>query len=238
MKLTKEFKVSASTAGADECMSVMGVFEVVQDAITELMGDLKADGITAKNKYNAFWVFVKNRVKIFKKVLWNEKFTVTCFISAKSLVKLIFDVLATNASNEPIFYARVESCALDIPTQRIRKIATVGVDDSVQPENAIMDLEFSKFDYANLPLFEQIKIRSTNIDMSHHTNNLEYLRFVLNTYGVNELIERPIKEIEVIYANQSFENDVINVLKLKDENKDAIVLEKDNKPIIKCEILF
>ncbi len=238
MKLTKELKVSASMSDAYEGLSVIGCFSAVQDAITELMGELKIDGLTAKRKYNAFWVFVKNKVKFFKKVQWNEKFKVVCFISSKSLAKLNFDVYTTNLNNQPVFYARVEGCALDIDTQRIRKVSTVGVDDSITPEQPIMDVEFSKFDYDNLPALEQVKIRSTNIDMSHHTNNLEYLRFILNTYSVSELAQKPIKEIEVIYANQSFENDLLDVLKLSTPKKDAIILQKENKPVIKCEILF
>ena len=55
-------------AGSDECLSILGTFQVVEDAITDLMGELKIDGVTAKEKYNAFWVFTKNRVKIFKKM--------------------------------------------------------------------------------------------------------------------------------------------------------------------------
>lgn len=238
MKLIKELKVSASMAGADECLSVIGTFEIVENAITELMGELKIDGITAKNKYNAFWVFSKSRVKFFNKIKWNENLNVTCFISVKTLAKLQFDVQAKNANNQPIFYARVEGCVLDISTQRIRKVTTVGVDDCIVPEQSIKDVEFSKFDYVDLPILEQVKIRSTNIDMSHHTNNLEYLRFILNTYSVNELTTKPIKEMEVIFSNQSFENDVLNVLKLKMQNKDAIVLQKEDKPVIKCEIVF
>ena len=96
MKLTKELKVSASMSDAYEGLSVIGCFSAVQDAITELMGELKIDGLTAKRKYNAFWVFVKNKVKFFKKVQWNEKFKVVCFISSKSLAKLNFDVYTTN----------------------------------------------------------------------------------------------------------------------------------------------
>ena len=238
MIYTKKQKVSASIAGSEACLSVFGIFQVVEDSITEMMGELKIDGLTAKEKFNAFWVFAKNRVKIFKKLKWNEEFVASCFISFKSLAKMNIDVFAKNKNDELVFYARVEACALDIAMQRIRKLNTVGVDDAMLAETPLMDVEFCKFDYENLPVTEQVRVRSTNIDMSHHTNNLEYLRFILNTFSVKELETRPIKEIEVIYANQSFENDTLNVHKTSLQNKDVLVLEKENKPIIKCEILF
>ncbi len=238
MIYTKKQKVTASMSCSDECLSVFGIFQVVEDALTELTGELKIDGLTEKEKYNAFWVFAKNRVKIFKKLKWNEEFTVSCFISYKSIAKLNFDVVAKNTNNQLVFYARVEACALDISTQRIRKLTTVGVDENMLADTPLMEIEFCKFDYENLPLIEQVRVRSTNIDMSHHTNNLEYLRFILNTFSVSELETKPIKEMEVIYANQSFENDVLNVHKATVQNKDVLMLEKGNKPIVKCEIVF
>ena len=238
MVYTKNQRVSASMSCSDECLSTFGIFQIIEDSLTELTGELKIDGIIEKEKYNAFWVFTKTRVKIFKKFKWNEEFSVACFISSKSLAKIYFDVVAKNLKNELAFYARVEACALDYSSQRIRKLTTVGVDEQMLAETPPMEVEFCKFDYANLPTIEQVKVRSTNIDMSHHTNNLEYLRFILNTYSVKELEQRKIAEIEIIYASQSFENDLLNVKKLATNNKDVIVLEKEDKPVVKCEILF
>ncbi len=238
MIYTKKQKVSASMAGADECLSVLGIFRVVEDAITEMMGELKIDGLTAKEKYNAFWVFVKNRVKIFRKLRWNEEFVTYCFISYKSLAKMNVDVAAKTPQGELVFYARVEECALDIATQRIRKLSTVGVDESMLAESPLVDIQFCKFDYKNLPIVEEVRVRSTNIDMSHHTNNLEYLRFMLNIFSVEQLETKMVKEMEVIYTNQSFENDILDVHKISLPDKDVIVLQKQEKPIVKCEILF
>ena len=148
------------------------------------------------------------------------------------------DVVAKSIKDEIVFYSRVEECALDISTQRIRKLNTVGVNETMLAETPLIDIQFCKFDYENLPIVEQVKVRSTNIDMSHHTNNLEYLRFVLNTFSVKELETKLIKEMEVIYANQSFENDMLDVHKLELQNKVVIVLQKQDKPIVKCEVLF
>ncbi len=238
MIYTKKQKVSASMASSDECLSILGVFGIVEDAITELMGELKIDGVTAKEKYNAFWVFTKNRVRIFRKLRWNEEFVISCFISLKSLVKMNVDVAAKTTNGELVFYARVEECALDITTQKIRKLNSVGVDETMLAETPSVDIQFCKFDYENLPVLEQVRVRSTNIDMSHHTNNLEYLRFVLNTFSIKELETRQIKEMEVVYANQSYENDILDVHKTSLPNKDVIVLQKQDTPVVRCEILF
>ena len=237
MKFTSKRKLAASMVGSDEYLSMIGAFQIVQDAITEFMGELKIDGVTVKRKYNAFWVFVKTRAKFFKQLAWGAEYTVTAFISSMSLAKLQVDVKVTDSAGETIFYARTEMCVLDIATQRIKKIASVGVEEGMLANEPTVDIVFGKFDVSE-QLVEQVKIRSTNVDHSHHTNNLEYIRFIMNTYSVAALETKTVQEMEVIYASQSYENDVLDVLKAEHTNRDLIALQKDGKPVIKCEIVF
>ncbi len=237
MRLIKNEILTATNCGSDGNLSVIGCFEIIENAITEHMGEFKLDGFSLREKFNALWVFTKNKIKFFKKIKWNEKFNVCCYISNKSLAKIYFDIEVKNMQGELIFYARVEACALDFASMRILKLSSLGMDKIVA-EQPNMEVDFVKFDYENLPLIEKVLVRSTNIDMSHHTNNLEYLRFIMNTYSVNELETKSIKELEVNYISQSFENDTLFILKSSNANQDLIVLEKDAKPIIKCKIDF
>lgn len=237
MKLIKKQNLSASMVASNESLSVMGAFQIIQDAVTECMGELKIDGITVKREYNAFWVFVKTRAKFFKKLGWGDEYTVCAFLSSMSLAKLYVDVEVRDKSDDRVFYARVELCVLDIATQRIKKVASVGVNESMLAP-ATAEITFGKFDETELSLIEQVKVRSTNIDHSHHTNNLEYLRFIMNTYSVAEIEAKTVKEMEINYVSQSYENDVLNVLKAHSDGLDYIVLQKDGKPVIKCEIVF
>lgn len=229
--------VGGGIIGVDTNLSVMGAFTIVEDALTEMMGELKIDGLTAKRIYNAMWVFSKNRIKFIKPLAWGENYTVECFITDFSLVKMNIETAIKNAKGEIAVYARTEVCALDLTAGKIRKTSTVGVNDTIKKETSLMNIEFTQFDAADPPLVEKVKVRSTNIDFSHHTNNVEYIRFVLNTYSVEELLSRPVKEIEARYANQSFENDELQVKKLSSGERDIVVIEKDGTAVIKCEII-
>ena len=57
---------------------------------------------------------------------------------------------------------------------------------------------------------------------------------MLNTYSALELAARPIREIEVVYLNQSYENDVLTVR--KDSFQDILAVQKEGKTIVKCKI--
>ena len=83
-----------------------------------------------------------------------------------------------------------------------------------------------------------MKVRSTNIDFCHHTNNIEYIRFLLNTYTVEQLENSIIKEIEIDYINQSFEGQILDIYKKTVGNKDIFEIKCQEKSIVKGEIVF
>ena len=237
MIYTKQQIVGSTQVGADAKMSVMGLFGVVETAITEGMGVLKIDGMTIRRKYNAFWVFTKNRIKIFNSLTWGESFNVESFISNISSAKLVVDTALKNLQGETVAYSRCEMCALDVATGRILRTSAVGVDDHIVAELPQMNIEFERIEDSDLPTVETVTVRSTNIDFSQHCNNVEYLRFLLNTYPVQELVSRPIKEIEVCYVNQSYEGDELTVHKQSSAHRDTLSIKKDGKTVIKCAIV-
>ncbi|MBD5087024.1 MAG: acyl-ACP thioesterase [Clostridiales bacterium] len=237
MIYTKKGIVSGSLIDTSTNLSVIGTFQIVEDALTELMGELKIDGITAKKLYNAMWVYTKNRIKFFKPLAWGEGYTVESFVSLISLAKINIDTAIKDNDGNIVAYSKVELCALDLETGRIRKTATVGVDESIVKENSQIQIDFTKFAVLEMPKVESVVVRSTNIDFCHHCNNVEYLRFLLNTYSVAELENNPIKEFEICYANQSFEGDTLDIFKMQNQDKDILIIQKEDKVIIKCEIL-
>lgn len=237
MELIKHQKVSSSLTDYNANLSVLGALQIMEDAITEFMGDLKIDGLTAKREYNAVWVFSKTKIEFLKSILWNSEYTLTCFISKISNVTIDIDVGIKNSDDELCVYSRTELCALDMSNGRIRKVSTVGVDDSFQAHAPLAELVFEKIDAEDLPAAEEVKIGFTSIDYAVHTNNKEYVRFMLNTYTVDEMRSFPIREMQIAYANQSFEGDVLTVHKGRCDGKDLFVIRKNDKPVVKCEIL-
>ncbi|MDY3846491.1 MAG: thioesterase [Eubacteriales bacterium] len=237
MKLIKHEKVNSCMTDPLANLSVFGCFQIAEETVTELMGKLKIDGITVKKEYNAVWIFAKSKLKVLSNIAWNEQYTVVGFISNVTRISIDIDIEIKNKSDELCAYLRVELCALDLQSGKIRKVSTVGVDDSIPTEPPETDLSFSKFDAENLPKATEVQIKYTNIDFAGHTNNKEYIRFILNTYSVRELEERPIKEMDIVYINQTYENDILTVQKDSDNDRDIIAIQKDGNYVVKSEIV-
>lgn len=237
MILARERKIYSSLVGLDARLSTIGLLEIVEDALTELMGELKVDGLTTKRLYNAFWVFTKNRIKLIRKPEWNETIKVESFISSYSMVKLNIDTALKDVNGNVVAYSRTELCALDLQTQRIRKVSTVGISSETESHAELMEIAFSKIDDDNMELIESVKARSTNIDFCNHVNNVEYVRFLLAKFTAEQL-SQDFKEMQIEYLNQSFENDELDIYNKTQNNVDTFLIKRQDIDIVRCEICF
>lgn len=237
MKWIKQQRIGSSIADTKGNLSILGIFQIAEESATELMGELHIDDITVKREYNAIWVFTKTKTEHLRSIGWNEVCTVVSFPSKITRASMCIDTAIKNARDELCAYARIELCALDLKTGQIRKVSSVGVDNTGIAEPPAHDLTFTKFTAEDLSEIGQRRVRSTSIDFAGHTNNKEYIRFILDTYSVRELEERPIREMEVMYVNQSYENDILTLRKGNFQNKDIVSVQTGDKIIVKSEIV-
>ena len=234
MKLQKVQKLPASLCDAEVRLSVVGAFQIVEDMVTELMGAMKIDGVTCMREYGAMWVFVRNRIEFLQPIAWMEEYTAESYISSFSNVKLLIDTVLKKQNGTIALASRLELCAVDLETQKIRKSSTVGLGETTPAEKSEIDIVFSREKYHPAELLEEICSRSSDIDYCHHTNNISYIRYLLNQISVKDLMEHTIKTIEVQYVNQTHEGDKLAVYRCEGEG--LFTIQHDGRPAVNCII--
>ncbi|MBQ3290740.1 MAG: hypothetical protein IJH43_00010 [Mogibacterium sp.] len=236
MRLIKKDKLPASFCGADVKLSVMGAFRIVEDMVTELMGDLKIDGVTCMREYGAMWVFVRNRIEIHQQIGWMEEYTAKCSISSFSRVRLYIDTVLEKEDGSVALASRLELCALDLETGKIRKANTVGVGDNTPPEEPMADIKYSKEKPVRAEHLDTFRVGSTDIDFCYHTNNISYVGFFMDQYSTDHLVEHPVKSIEVQYVNQTHEGDTLELYRCESQETDAYTIELNGQTVVNCQI--
>ena len=216
-------------------MSVIAADELVENAVTELMGDLGIDGIVTKEKYNAMWLIAKNNIRFMRRPDWRGRFDVSCWVSKHTSVKLNIDTLVTSEDGEILLTARTELCALDLETARICKTEAVGFRSDMLHEERLDGLEFSRLPKSGDPV-ESVTVRSTSLDYCYHTNNVEYVRFMLNTYPVQHFKTHEPAQVEIHYASQSYEGEQLDIEKLSGENGDDFIIRRNGDTITSCRM--
>ena len=235
MRLIKKDKLPASFCGADVKLSVMGAFRIVEDMVTELMGDQHIDGVTCMREYGGMWVFVRNRIEMPQPLAWMEEYTAVSYISSFSKIRLYIDTVLQKADGSIALKSRLVLCAVDIETGKIRKSESVGVGEKTPAEEPLFEIAYSKEKPARDELIDEISVRSTAIDYCHHTNNVAYVRYFMDQIGVDDLIEHPVRAIEVQYASQTHEGNKLSLYRCSSENE-AYLIEMDGKKVVSCII--
>ena len=235
MKLVKTDRLAASSCGADVKLSVEGAFRMVEDMVTELMGDQHIDGVTCMREYGGMWVFVRNRIEMPQPLAWMDEYTVTSYISSFSKIRLYIDTVVQKTDGSITLKSRLELCAVDLETGKIRRSESVGVGEKTPAEEPMFEIAYSKEKPVRDDLIDEIRVHSADIDYCHHTNNIAYVHYFMNQIAVDDLIERPVKEIEVQYAAQTFEGDKLSVYRCSSEGE-AYMIEKDGAKVVSCII--
>jgi acyl-CoA thioesterase FadM len=266
MKLVKSERLPASFCGADVKLSVEGAFRIVEDMVTEHMGDLRIDGVTCMREYGGMWVFVRNRIEMLQALEWMEEYTAECYISSFTKIRLYIDTVLRKKDGSVAVASRLELCALDLETGKIRKAATVGVGEKTPPQEPSGDVHevvYSKVKLLKGAKLDEVKVGASDIDYCYHTNNISYVRYFMNQFSVDDLVERPVRAIEVQYVNQTHEGDRLEVYACEpaaDKSDDvaaqstqsggaaedystqaayteAYMIELDGKQVVSCQIV-
>ena len=237
MKLRKEAVVTASLCDFTVKLSVKGTFDLLQDYLTEMLGELHLDGVSLREKYGCVWVFTRNRVQIDRDLNWKERYLAESYISSAKGAKMTVDTVLKDMDGNICVYSRIEMCVWDLTAQKIRRIRDVGVTSDTHVETPEREIDFSRLKHEGLDEIDRLTVRSGDIDFIRHTNNVSYVRFIMNTYSVKELCERPVRMIEVRYAGQTHEGDTLVIRKSEQDGKELFDVLHGDEIAVECEIV-
>lgn len=184
---------------------------------------------------NAFWVITKIKLQINHDVQTQEKLSVTTWTHELGAVRALRDCVM-KVNNSVKVKGVSEWCCLDLDSRKLRKLSTIKYPDLEIEKTKLNNLVFSNikenveekdFVYSHI-------VRSTDIDLNNHTNNMVYNNLTLNAFSVEELKQFKIKEYEVYFVNESYEGDKIKIYKKKIKNCYYVEGKTDEKTIFRA----
>ena len=194
-------------------MGIAQTVLMVQDNFTENFGKIKQDNFFVKEK-GGYWAISKARFKFFQRPYWREKVLTTSYPTCDSLIRVNENTAITTTEGEPIVFAVQETCCLDLNRHRPMKLSTVEfqVDASLSP---LLEEPFTKFDVDDSEFAEvyQQTVLPQHIDMSHHVNNIEYVKLSLNVFSIDDLELCLPSDMELHFLGESHVGQVLKVLR-------------------------
>nr|MBO4517984.1 hypothetical protein [Clostridia bacterium] len=236
MKYLYKTRLPFSLTGVSEGISVIGAAQIIEDSVCAFFAEFGKDSATLSAKYNAVWIFVKNKFRKLAKVLWNEEITVETYFTDRTAATLTADTVVRNSNGEIYLHARTETCVIDRTSRRVRRIASVDFPEDMKIYPSEAGFEFERFDTDGVSPLYGLKVQPTSIDFCMHVNNVEYFRFILDASPVSREISSPVKEAEIHFVNQAREGDNLTVACKETENGTVYAVSCEERLCVRCRI--
>ena len=236
----RKFFIGYSNCDRKVNLSVLNSLFLIQDMMTEYFVFLKSDNIILKSENNAIWVLAKTKVHFNKYPKWRDLIEGTVFTTGIKPIRVETEAQFKDKDNNVLFYANQETCVIDLTDRKIRKINTVNYPTGVQIKEGInkekylrLNTEFTEAD----KVYEQ-KIHSTDIDFSYHTNNVSYVKYILNSLNSDFIDSHKITDFEVHYINESKEGQKLSIYKKIKDNEIEFLIKEENIEIARANLKY
>ena len=120
---------------------------------------------------------------------------------------------------------------IDATSRTLRKVESTSYPNDIEwiMEKSIEE-KFRRFkdDFTEDDFVYKRLVRSGDIDVTHHTNNVTYITMLLDTFSVKELESMTWKEVEISYLNESLEGETLSIYRKKTDEGYLFKITKDN----------
>lgn len=237
-ELRQRLKIPSTQIDQNCEVGLLPALSIMQDNMCEYFRLLGADGFSMIPVCNCFFVITKTKLKFIRNPLWLESVklvTDMCKLS-NIRVNLINNILDLNAN--PCVVGMQEMCAIDVTDRRLRKIEATLLPKEIDLVENEYNIDFSKLDgvFKDSDLVDTIQIGLNNLDFYKHTNNLEYVKFMINTFTLKEFESLKIDEFEIHYLIESRYGDILKIYRKEIENGFEFLIKSEDKVITKAKL--
>ena len=234
----KNHSVNYTEVDEEGKLDIISSFNLVQNVMTEYFESFKSDNIRLKEKCNAIWVVTKAKMHFYKYPMWRDKIYGRGHTTKVKPIRTEMETTFRDKDDELLFSVRQETCIIDLDTRKIRKIETVDYPKDMEAEEPIFSTpyqtlkeEFTEDDY----VYRQ-KVFSSDIDFSRHTNNVYYVRYIMNTLPCKFFEDNKVTDLEIHYINETKEGQILKVYKKEIENSVEFLITEGEREVIRAKI--
>lgn len=235
----KNLTVYTSHCDRSAKMGTPNAFTIFMDLATEHANELGV-GADELSKKGLIWVASKTKAVFFDRPSMTQNVTISTWPERPERIRFNRHY-AIKSENELLIAGKTEWAIIDKQSGRPQKADEIYPNELDFCDEAPVTDAFSRIDanFENCELLQHYKVKSIDIDLYGHMNNVSYVRAIMECFSSDELEEMNIKSFEINYRIPCFEGDVLDIYKRNTENGIEIgMINSDKKAaaLIKIEI--
>ena len=227
-KLEHTFPIVPSQCDSSGCLGIPNTFSLFMDIATE-HADMLGIGLKDLAPLHRFWLTVKSKAYFYRRPALSETVTLSTWPEHPDSRKCNRDYTITSG-NELLVAGKTEWAVIDTLSGRLVKVDSVYPEGLVLLDDISIEEDFVKFstDLSDAVVLGGYRVNSNDIDLGGHMNNVAYIRALPSLFSSEEWQSLNIKEIEMWYRSQCYEDEVFTVVqKDVDKAKEVFYLKSD-----------
>lgn len=226
---TQDFIVTLPDVATNNSLTNRGFLRMFQE-IGAVHSSKFGYGLNDSKKTGLFWVILNWKLKVFKRPEWNEKLTISTWLTHHTHIYFYRDFKVLNSSGELVAVATSRWILFDFNKKGVFKIGDSFFENycKVIDENVFnTKLEEKIKEPENCTLADKYTILKRDIDGNHHVNNLNYLDFAYEV--IPENID--FQNVEIMYKNEAKLGDTLDLYYSKQDDTVFVTMKNnvDNK---------
>ena len=213
-KLEKEYHVHVYDTGPDGRLSLYSLFNYFQDIASD-HAVLLGYGRDELLKQNHFWVLSRIYAEIDNLPEWVETIRLTSWPRGTDKLFAIRDFEMRSAGGQRLARATSSWLIIDRDSKRIQRPDNNLTRLNSDPGEGNGILRNAGKIEAALPggkTTQPFKVKISDLDVNHHTNNTSYLRWVSDTYDLDFILRNIPESVEINYLSESRFDDTVEIL--------------------------
>ena len=237
----KNYTLTPEYCSASAALSPLGAFTIFQAMATQ-HADAIGVGSTAMAQRGLFWLAVHTRIDFFAPAYLMDELTAQTWAEAcRERDVRSYRSYTLRRGETDIARGKTEWAILG-PGQKLTPFGQLGFpEDYVFSERQGITDAPCRFtdDFDESDLVGHYTVRSTDIDLGHHMNNVAYVRVLLDCFPAAVLDSGAVRSMEVHYSAQCREGEELSVY-LKREGKlcRMAIKRPEGKTAILASVLF
>jgi len=239
----KEYRIHVYETGADGRLNLYSLFNYMQDIASDHAVKL-GFGRDDLMRDNRFWVLSRMYACITEYPLWEETITLKTWPNGTDKLFALRNYEVIYSDGRHIASGTSSWLILDRTTKKVQRPDAIltQYNPNIQLDNSLVryasKIEPSAEDGIKSPVY---RIKVSDIDVNLHTNNVQYLKWVCDTYSLDFVIRNVPQSAEINYLAESLFNEEIYIRTSSEKvsttfYNHSIIRISDNKELCRIRI--
>ena len=219
---SKGYTITCYEADANQLMRPTAMLDLMQEAANVNASTL-GFGYDEMMNSNIAWVLSRIHVKFNSTPRWRDEVNLKTWHKGVSKLFYLRDFILSDKEGNPMVLATTSWLIIDMNTRRLVRNSDLALSDTAMhaietpADKVVVPVDIEP------ELVRKHPVTWSEIDTNGHVNNVKYAVWALDAVKLEDIKERPLKELLINYDAEVMPGDVVKISRVRQETEEGIV---------------